>query len=302
LRGRAAVSANKTVALSGYDGGDGDHLTGGCGLPYSERKLFGVCGSDNRGNVKYALLGDSKAQAFYTGLVRTSTDAGRWLVMGGNGANGALVPVVSSEPEYAQYQKLAGIAIDAVTSNKDIQDVVVAVAVRALFQLDDGVRGTNLSGYDYQYLRQLNASNLFDRAHAGLKGSISRFVGAGKKVIIVVDNPALPEARDCVGRKTSSRLLNKALGLENRRANQDCFVPLAEYQAETTRYQKLLNTLQNEFPGSLAIFDTTDVYCDRERNVCGPTRDGRFLYAYTDHVSDFAAGLAGARLNAYLNK
>ena len=302
LRDRAAVSANKTVALSGYDGGDGDHLTGDCGLPYAQRKLFGVCGSDNRGHVKYALLGDSKAQAFYTGLIRTSTNAGRWLVVGGNGANGALVPVISPEPEYAQYQKLAGIAIDAVANNKDIQDVVYVVAVRALFQLDDGVRGANLSGYDYKYLRQLNASNKFDIAHAGLTASISRFAAAGKKVVIVVDNPALPEARDCIGRKTSSSILNKGLGLENRGANQDCFLPLADYDAETTLYKKLLGTLQNEFPGTLTIFDATDVYCDRDKNVCGPTRDGHFLYAYTDHVSDFAAGLAGAKLNAYLNK
>lgn len=302
LGGRAAVSVNNMIASSGDDGGDGGRLTVDCGLPTQERVLFQDCGSDNRGGVKYALLGDSKAHAFYRGLVRTSADNGRWKVIGGNGSHGPLVPIISDEPDYAVYQKLARVAVDEVSKDHEIEDVLIVVAMRAIFQVKDTVRDGNYSYYDYTYLQRLNASNNYEKAHAGLKQAISKLAAAGKKVVILVDNPALPEPGNCVGHKTSIKLLNKVLGLEKRDLFQACFLPLSQFEEETTLYKKLLNQLQSEFPDSLALFDATDIYCDHGTGICGPTRDGRFLYSFTDHVSDYAAGLVGARLNAYLNK
>src|SRR5690606_760084 len=85
-------------ANSGFDGGDGSYMVNECPVAADAvRKLFAHCAQDKRGNIRYALLGDSKAASLYPGLVRTSRESGRWLFIGGNGPNGAPVPYLDSE-------------------------------------------------------------------------------------------------------------------------------------------------------------------------------------------------------------
>jgi hypothetical protein len=62
----------------------------------------------------------------------------------------------------------------------------------------------------------------------------------------------------------------------------------------------LLAQVQREFPESVRIFDTTKYLCDLEQEVCLPDKNGRALYHFTDHVSDYAAGLIGKDLNEFL--
>ena len=175
------------------------------------KKLFANCAKDKRGVPKYALLGDSKAAPLYPGLVRTSTDKGRWLFIGGNGPNGAPVPLLSKDPIYAHFQNLTINAVKAIANNKDIETVVLVTAIRAMFSLNAGAVGGNMSTYNYKYMSDLNQTLDYKPAFDGLDNTITSFVSAGKKVIIVVDNPALPSPQDCAARQVSIPFINSMI-------------------------------------------------------------------------------------------
>ena len=100
----------------GYDGGPGGTLVRSCGLPDNIAAGF-TCWSDSRPNLKFALVGDSKAAAIHGGLVRTSTEAGRWMFIG-VGSHGAPLPILTGGPLYAQYQFGSKTAIEALAGNK----------------------------------------------------------------------------------------------------------------------------------------------------------------------------------------
>ena len=113
----------------------------------------------------------------------------------------------------------------------------------------------------------------------------------------MVDNPALPAPEDCAARKTSSGFLNSFIG---NGTNPNCFVKLNEFNEQIAIYRKLLMEIKSRHPKTVDIFDPTGIYCSDELGICGPARDGRPLYAYTDHISDYAAGLVGSNLNRLL--
>lgn len=294
---REVVKVNMLLK-SGYDGGDGGYSVNECGIEEADvKKLFANCVSDKRGVAKYALLGDSKAAPLFPGLVRTSTDSGRWLFIGGNGPNGAPVPLLSTDPIYSSFQNLTVNAVRAIASNREIETVVIVAAVRAIFSLSDGAVGGNMSTYNNKYMSSLGQSLNYRRVFDGLDSTINSFVSAGKKVVIVVDNPALPSPEDCISRQISIPLINVVAKVRT----EECYLPLAEHIDLARVYRNLLIELQNKHPNDVQVFDTTNLMCDEELGVCGPTHNGRLLYSYTDHISDYSAGRIGASLNTFLN-
>jgi hypothetical protein len=54
--------------------------------------------------------------------------------------------------------------------------------------------------------------------------------------------------------------------------------------------------------GQVTLFDTTRFMCDFAHDVCPPQIDGHRMYSYTDHISDYAAGLIGKDLNDLLGE
>jgi hypothetical protein len=147
-------------------------------------------------------------------------------------------------------------------------------------------------------LKDLRQIKSYDKIFEGFSQTISKFVIAGKKVVILVDNPALPNPVDCLDRKTSLYFMSKIIASKN----EDCYIPLSEFNEQVLVYRKLLSHLSSIFPNSVEIVDATEVYCDELTGICGPTRNGRVLYSYTDHISDYAAGLVGAKINAHLSR
>jgi peptidoglycan/LPS O-acetylase OafA/YrhL len=287
LPSRIAVKINPDKE-SGLDGLDEGHSIAGCGIAKEEdRKLFGACMQDSRQPARYAVIGDSKAAAIYPGLVRTSNESGRWLIIGGNGPNGAPVPVISLRPIFANYQKLANIAIKAVSENPDIETVALVTAVRSLFRLAN----------DYSIEDLPNNAN-YDAALEGLSNAANMLVKAGKKIVIVVDNPTFPDPRDCVGRTTASDVLNSALvkGVSWR-----CRLEVSRHLEMSKPYLDLLDQVRKTNPEKIAIFETLKYFCDLENGLCLPYRNDRLLYSYSHHMSDYAAGLIGKDLNRFLS-
>jgi peptidoglycan/LPS O-acetylase OafA/YrhL len=283
-----AVVKNNPGKESGLDSLDEGRSIAGCGIAKEEeQKLFGACLQDSRQPPKYAVIGDSKAASIYPGLVRTSNETGRWLIIGGNGPNGAPVPIISDRPIFANDQKLANIAIKAVSENPDIETVALVTAARSLFRLSN----------DYS-IEDLPNNGNYDAALEGLTNAVNLLIKAGKKIVIVVDNPTFPDPRDCVGRTTTSDALNSVLvkGVSWR-----CRLEIDRHLELSKPYLDLLEQVRKTNPEKITIFDTLKYFCDVEKGVCLPFRNDRLLYSYSHHMSDYAAGLVGKDMNRFLS-
>jgi len=271
---------------SGADGGSQGLTADGCGLLPAEEAWIPNCLRDAREEPVLALVGDSKAQAIFDGLVRSSRQGHRWVYMGGNGKNGAVVPVLSTNWIYDSYRRPSKTALDVVLRNKKVRTVLLVAASRAVFHLKN----------DYS-IEDLPASPHAAAALDGMTQYVDAIVSSGKKVVLLIDNPTFPDHQDCMSRKTSIPALDAALDLK---ANPACTIPLERQQSLSANYRKVLREVAAAHPASVFVFDPTDILCDTQSGVCGPFKNGRLLYGYTDHVSDYAAGLIGEKLNQFI--
>lgn len=271
---------------SGFEGADNGVAVEGCGVDANEAKLFADCVHDPRKTVRYALLGDSKAASIFGGLVRTSSEQGRWLFIGGNNGNGAPVPVISTNEIYAPFQKLASIALNAISKNKNIETVVLVMATNNLFPLNNNTS-----------IEELPKTKYYPAALEGLDNAVSELTTAGKKVVLLVDNPTLPDPHDCLPRKIKYGIISALLKPTPIPA---CGVSVARHLELSQRYRELLDEVASRHPDQVAVFDTLKYMCDVDAKMCLPYRNGHMLYSYTYHISDYAAGLIGHDLNLYL--
>ncbi len=282
---REVVKINTSIA-TGNDGGPGVELVHDCGMSETDKALFFGCFKDPRGPVKYALLGDSKAGALWPGVVRTSSAAGRWLLIGDNGPGGGSVPILSDNRIFSPYRTVAASMVNAAAANPDIQVVVIATSARAMFSLE----------HDYT-IEDLPTNNNGDAVAAGLRNTVEKIVRARKKVVLVVDNPTLAHPEDCLGRITSIPVVNKLFVAEN----ENCRISLDRQLQLSQKYRSVLEDVRAVFTDDVALFETAKYLCDDVTGYCGMRKDGRFLYGHTDHISDYAAGLIGKDLNAFLD-
>lgn len=282
---RDVVKINTSLA-TGNDGGPGVELVHDCGLNEVDKALFFGCFKDPRGPVKYALLGDSKAGALWPGVVRTSSAAGRWLLIGDNGPAGGSVPVLSDNRIFSSYRAAAETMVNGAAANPDIQVVVIATSARAMFSLE----------HDYN-IEDLPTNGNRDAVAAGLHNTVEKIVRARKKVVLVVDNPTLAHPEDCLGRVTPISVVNKLLVVEN----ENCRISLERQLQLSQKYRSVLEEVRAAFPDDVALFETAKYLCDDVTGYCGMRKDGRFLYGHTDHISDYAAGLIGKDLNQFLD-
>lgn len=276
-----------------------ENFVNGCGISKPEEmSLFEVCGHDKRGNVKYALMGDSKAYALYQGLVRTSSDQARWLMIGGTSIHGAPIPTLTDSDDTST--PLTVIASNAIAQNSEIETIVLVTSIRGLFQLKDGTNLETEKNYNHFYLKNLPlvSDEVYENTQSGLTFAVEKFIKAGKKVVIVVDNPVLPHPYDCVGRKTAFEFFNQLLPQQN----PACFVPLSTFESQISGYKKMLNNIKQAHLKYVEIFDATDIYCNRQTDVCGPLLNNILLYNHTDHISDYTGGVVGQKLNDFLSK
>lgn len=277
----------------------GVELIEGCGIADEFRNLFRVCNKDGRGNVRFALMGDSKAQALHTGLARTSNETGRWLFIGGHvDYLGAPVPILDAYPD--PDRKVTSLAVEAIASNQDIDVVALVSAIRSMVP---GYSAFSADWkYDGAYLYKFTPSQeVLNKVFEQVNRVVEVFVSEGKKVVLVVDNPSLADSKDCIKRVTPSTFVNRFLGGYK---NNACAVSLSEFYAHTKGYREMLSRIERNHPGFVYVFDPTEIYCDAAEDVCEAFRYGRPMYGYanTDHISDFTAGLVGARLNDFMKK
>jgi peptidoglycan/LPS O-acetylase OafA/YrhL len=269
---------------AGNDGGYPVKALEECGLSEEDKPKF-TCLKDSRPGVKYALLGDSKALAILSGLMRTSLEEGRWLMIA-NGSKATPVPLISQHPAYQAYQPGIALAVKAINANPEIENVVFVTATRNLFQLKNDTD-----------IEDLEQSPFYEAALKGLQATIDQFKAANKKVTLVVDNPTLPHPEDCLLRVTESTLLNSFLKTT---LNKRCQLPLERHLLLSKKYRDLLAEVAKNNPDTVKIFDTTPFLCDSETGLCETKQNGKLMYIFTDHISDYAAGKIGQSLNPFL--
>lgn len=274
---------------SGYMGGSDAFTINDCRLSKSAQEKFANCKRDSRGTERYALIGDSKAAAIFDGLVKTSSPQGRWLFMGGTGPSyGPPVPVLSDEKVYETYQTLTRSALDAAANNPNVEIVALVFAARSALLLSNTYS-----------IEDLPSSPHFEKAEQGITASVNYLLAAGKRVVLVIDNPTLPEPNDCIARKTSSQFVNKYIVTEN----PECRLSLSKQLMLSEPYRAMLDRVRNKTSATkVTIFDPTSILCETENGLCLPYKNGHLLYSYADHISDYASGLVGAELNLVLEQ
>jgi peptidoglycan/LPS O-acetylase OafA/YrhL len=282
---RTFLSVN-SLDSSGYAGGDRGYATVGCGIAdRSERRLFGMCSHDSRGPALYALWGDSKAAALYPGLLRTSLDRRYWTFIGGNGRGGTAVPVVATEGALSMYRQLSAIALKSLAADSKVETVVLVTATRALFLLQDVTS-----------IEELPRSENYARVLEALTNSVTALLAAQKKVVLVIDNPTFPDPTMCMHRRTVPQAMGRVLDVPQ----PVCEIAISRQLELSRQYRLVLEQVARIDPDRVAIFDTVPILCDTTARMCRLDKDGRLMYSYTDHISDYAAGVVGKELNEFL--
>lgn len=270
--------------------GNKRYITKGCGIQDAkEAALFAFCISDKRGKPRFALIGDSKAEALFPGVFMESSPKERWLFIGGTDKQGTVFPVISDAPIYSWYQSRARAAVKAIAENPDIRVVVITTATRNLFQLK------NDSSID-----DLPSSKNFDVAFNGLDNTVAEFVRAGKKVVLTVDNPTFKDPKLSMPRTLGSPYLDKLMGLK--REFRPFSISYDRHMELTRQYRALLNKVQAKYPAQVRIFDPLDQLCDMKKRVCSSMLNGKLLYSYSDHISDFASVRIAKKLDPFVER
>lgn len=247
-----------------------------CGIKSDDIKLFQYCYS-SAAAPRFALLGDSKADALYHGLARESPADAGWRFIG------SVYPADATATERQQREDT--LALQSVLANPDLKTVLWVVAVRKVFSVDAETGWFK------------SVPDITDRLRV-YSAAITQLEQAGRQVWFVLDNPTLPDPRSCIsGGATDMAWLNSVL---RRVENPRCTVRYSEHLAGTRPYLQFVDALKAKHP-QLQVFDPAPLLCDVAKDECTIVRDGAFLYSYGDHISDTANSLIARQLLLRLN-
>ena len=248
-------------------GSDRGQLQHECGLSETQESFFQFCLRGGSEEPHYALLGDSKGEALFYGLVRESKQDERWLMIG------TVYPPEFDATSDDRQQLKNRLALQTIVQNPLIKVVALTVALRTIFPLNNatGFIESNVSPPPGKIA-------IYSRA-------IQQLEDAGKRVVFVIDNPTFPDPTSCIsGGATSSTFLNRFL---RRKENPHCTIRYTDHVAGTHAYQQFVEELKRLHPG-LTVYDPAPLLCDIPHDVCTITQEGMFLYSYSDHISDYA--------------
>jgi len=257
-------------------GADKENLIRECLLSPAQQAGLDWCKSDGRRAPSYIVLGDSKGDALFYGLVRESSRTQGGYMVGpitlladpSNPTNAAIYAAIDEHPE--------------------LSTIVLVNALRGIFPLNPEtgfVQGTFTQEQVDDKVRRYTQT-------------ISRWVGSGRRVVFVKDNPTLPDPDSCVGGgMTRNATLNQFF---YRRENPRCQLKYSAHLAGTQAYQQFVEKLKMANP-NLMVFDPLPWLCDIPADLCTVAHERKFLYSYGDHISDYASSrLARELLPRYL--
>lgn len=248
-------------------------LAQGCGLQNKKiESQIDACVHDTRAKTQYALIGDSKAKALAPGLMANSLG---WTLIGGTSKFGAPTPVLSDDILFAKNQPLSQAAVESIAANKDIRIAVLTMSTRGLYGLKND-----------STIEDLPASPNGEAAKNGLNQALKLLIASGKKIIITIDNPTLPDIKNCLIRSIDHTTFGITFTVST---EEKCAIKLDRHLSLSNRYRIMMDEIRKEHPKTVWIYDPTPTLCDTKRNTCELTMGDQPLYSFTDHVSVFAS-------------
>ena len=269
----------------------------GCQLPGLIPYQFEFCYFDRNQKVNLLLVGDSKGQALFPGLVDTAKSDQHWAFVGGVLEN-ALLPTSTNHPFYGQFQNNLNKLISAVDIDPGIKVVVFANAANSIFALNQA----QVSSLTSSKLALFPNAEFRELVFSSMQNTVDRLLKKNKKIVFVLDNPTFPDLQDCLNRKSSIGFLNQILKLN---PNPLCIKMMSEELNLMAPYREVMFKLADRYPKQVYIFDSLPYLCEPITEVCGTymlSSDGqrKFIYSKTDHLSLYGATLVGRSLNQWL--
>jgi peptidoglycan/LPS O-acetylase OafA/YrhL len=251
-----------------------------CGVSSADRHLFQFCATDKRATSHFAVWGDSKADALYWGLVRKSMPGMSWTLV----ARASCPPMAgvhqiasNASDDANECRKANTVALRTLLSNPALTTVVLVAASR------------DIVGPQFAY--DGSSKVAMSAASDGLGNAIAVLLHAGKRVVLVLDNPELRDPRQCMDRRPLAwSFVRHVLGVSDIDPAQRCAISYRSYLDGTSTYRSIVDQIKARHP-DLTVFDPTSVLCDPQRRVCPMTMNKKYLYSYGDHMSDYANGL-----------
>lgn len=251
-------------------GADRARLLPGCGIPQGAKQGLNYCVQSTDQAPRYAVVGDSKAEALFYGLVRESAPGTPWSLIG------TVYPPLPGVEAPDRQQLANRLAFQSLLEQDSIQAVILATALRTVHRIDAQTGFIRSDAVLPQH--QIEAYGQ----------AIEALLAAGRRVVFVIDNPTFPDPTSCVkGGVTGSAWINQWL---YRKENPHCQLRLSDHLAGTRPYREFVAELQRRHP-RLEIYDPTPLLCDATRDLCPMTLQNSFLYSYGDHLSDHASSL-----------
>ena len=250
-------------------GADRSRLVRECGVSDDNKKIFQSCWTDPKGEPRLAVIGDSKGEAIFYGLARESSSSASWMMIGN------MTPVAPEVTRFDEKNTLrTQLALSAVVNNKAVEVVLLGIALRSIFAVQET--------YSYEAMAK---SAQYQNSLVGLHKTIDLLEKSGKKVIFFMDHPGFPDPKSCIsGGMTKSDFLNQFL---YRKENPRCSMTYEQYRHDSQRYFEFIADLKRLHP-NLFVYDPIPLVCDIPNNRCETFKDGKFLYSYGDHLSDYA--------------
>lgn len=248
-----------------------------CGVAEHERSAFLMCHQDKHKPIRYVVWGDSKGEALYWGLTQKQNTHYGWRMVGDIACapmKGAQRNTPDAENDPSRCARANPIALRSIISNPEVKVVLIGTAFRVLTR--------------HNYIEATGKLTSEQAAWQGLSAALSELEAAGKKIIFAIDNPTLPDPSQCMPpRQTDFALLNRLL---DRPLPDACTISYAQHLNETRAYRRHVAELQARHPNML-VYSPDHLLCDLSQGTCPVLKNGRFLYSYTDHLSDYGSGL-----------
>jgi hypothetical protein len=191
---------------------------------------------------------------------------------------GNMTPILVGDDRWGdKNEQRTQLALDALIKNKDIQVVLLGVALRSLFGVPELYTAS-----------QIDKSEKYQSSLDGISKTIQALKENQKKVVFFIDHPAFPDPKSCIsGGLTNNEFLNKIF---YRKLNPRCSISYEQYRIDSARYYKWVEELKQRHPDML-VYDPAPLLCDIANNRCDISVNGKFLYSYGDHLSDYANSL-----------
>ncbi|MGN6262939.1 MAG: acyltransferase family protein [Ralstonia sp.] len=258
-----------------------------CSIPVPNKYYLPFCHSNTKKPLRYIVWGDSKADALFWGLARNDDKYG-WVIA----ARPSCAPIFGVErsssygnDDPSECVKANKFAMDSILANNELKTVVLVTGKRIL---------TDATYVDGSHEAQSSPKS----SYAGLSNSIGKLESGGRNVVLVIDNPTLANSKDCMSRVTAISSLNQSSAHKN---NAECSISYEEHLRRTKDYRDAIFEIAKTHP-KLIVYDPSHLYCDIKNNICPVALNGRFLYSYFDHISDYANSMVAKELVEIIKK